>query len=105
MQGKERKENDMAKRDFTQGIDPLRAAATQGTANTSDTQDIKGIKNTSDAKDEYRFSARFTPEQWKFLEEQKWHSRRSITKILQDYVEADMKKHPEYLTTIDELNG
>lgn len=89
----------------TPAVDPLRAKATKGTTNTPDT------KATKDAKEEYRFNARFTPEQWHFLEEKKWqesaknHKQTSITAILQNYVEADMKKHPEILKTIDELNS
>jgi len=81
-------------------IDPIRAKATKGATDTND------IKDTTDAdRTEYRFSARFTPQQWHFLEEMKWQTRRSITAILQDYVEEDMKKNPDILKTIDELNG
>ena len=87
-------------------VDPLRAKATQ---NTSDTKGAKGTPDTD--RTEYRFNARFTPEQWHFLEEKKWqesaknHKQTSITAILQQYVEADMKKHPEILKSIDELNS
>lgn len=93
------------KKDFTTSktttpaVDPLRAKATKSTMNTLDT---KGTKDTD--RTEYRFNARFTPDEWHYLEELKWQTRRSITAILQDYVEADMKKHPEIVKTIDELN-
>lgn len=72
---------------------------------TSNTRDTKDAKDAEDTKDEYRFSARFTPDQWKYLQELKWTSRKSITAILQNYVNEDMKKHPEIIKTIDELNG
>lgn len=88
------------KTDFTakkkNAVDVTRVIATSNTVDTKDTEDIK---------EEFRFSARFTPAQWKYLQELKWTSRKSITAILQDYVEADMKKHPEIIKTIDELNG
>lgn len=94
----------MAKKDFTSKktntVDSLR---TQVTSSTSDTTGVRGTKNTKE--EEYRFSARFTPTQWAFLQELKWQSRRTITSILQDYVEADMKKKPDILKKIDELNG
>lgn len=93
----------MKKTDFTtkkkNAVDVTRAIAT---SNTRSTKDTKGAKDT---KEEFRFSARFTPDQWKYLQEKKWISRKSITAILQEYVEADMKKHPEIIKTIDELNG
>ena len=91
------------KKDFTsKKVDPVRAAVTQGATNTPDTKDTS---STSDTPTEYRFSARFTPAQWSFIQEMKWQTRRSITAILQDYVEEDMKKHPEIIKKIDELNG
>jgi hypothetical protein len=88
----------MAKRktDFTTqdktGVDVINTIATKDAAEAQDT------------KNEYRFSARFTPEQWHFITEKKWRTRRSITQILQDYVNEDIKKHPEILESIDELN-
>lgn len=90
----------MKKTDFTtkkkNAVDVTEAMA------TSNTRDIKGAEGV---KEEVRFSARFTPDQWKYLQEKKWTSRKSITAILQEYVEADMKKHPEILKSMDELNG
>lgn len=95
------------KKDFTQndkaaGIDLIRTVASK---KASDTKDTANIKDVSDTKEEYRFSARFTPTQWKFITEKKWQTRKSITQILQDYVNEDIKKHPELLEGIDELNG
>ena len=88
------------KTDFTknkkQTVDVTRAIATSN---------ARDIKDATDTKEEYRFSARFTPAQWKYIQELKWTSRKSVTAILQDYVEADMKKHPEIVAKIDELNG
>ena len=92
-----------ASKTTTPAVDPLRAKATKSTTNTPDTKDTKPTKDTD--RTEYRFNARFTPDEWHYLEELKWQTRRSITAILQDYVEADMKKHPEIIKTIDELNG
>jgi len=90
------------KTDYTKNkrdtIDPVRAEVTKDTKSTID------IKDINDTRDEFRFSARFTPSQWAFLQEMKWKTRRSITAILQDYVTEDMEKHPEILKTIDELN-
>ncbi len=90
----------MPKKDFTVKkdgtIDPIRARATKGASDT---------KDTKDAKEEKRFPARFTPAQWAYLQELKWQTRRSITEILQAYVEEDMKTHPEIIASIDELNG
>ena len=94
------------KTDFTkkdkEGIDVTRTIATSKTRNTSNTADTL---DTSDTKKEYRFNAKFTPEEWKFLQEKKWLSRCTITQLLQDYVREDMKKHPEIFKGIDELNG
>lgn len=91
------------KTDFTKKdkntIDVARVIATSNTRNVNDTKDA------TDEKEEYRFSARFTPTQWKYLTEKKWTTRKSITQILQDYVEEDIKKHPEIIKGIDELNG
>lgn len=94
-----KKKDFTASKTTTPAVDPLRAKATKSTMNTLDT---KGTKDTD--RTEYRFNARFTPDEWHYLEELKWQTRRSITAILQDYVEADMKTHPEIVKTIDELN-
>lgn len=88
------------KTDFTKNtkntIDVMRTIATSNTADTKDTRDTKN---------EYRFNTRFTSEQWKYLQEKKWTTRRSITAILQELVTEDMERHPEIVKTIDELNG
>ena len=94
----------MAKKtDFTKNtkntFDVMRTIATSNTADTQDTNDTKN------KKEEYRFNARFTPDQWKYLQEKKWTTRRSITAILQELVIEDMERHPEIVKTIDELNG
>lgn len=93
------------KTDYTKKVkdinDPVRAEVTQDTPAVTDT---KNTSSTPDTRDEFRFSARFTPTQWAFLQELKWRTRRSITAILQDYVEKDMENNPDILKTIDELN-
>ena len=94
------------KTDFTkkdkEGIDVTRTIATSKTRNTSNTTDTT---DTTDTKTEYRFNAKFTAEEWKFLQEKKWLTRSTITQVLQDYVREDMKAHPEIVASIDELNG
>lgn len=95
------KKTDFTKKD-KEGVDVLRAIATSNTRNTTNTS------NTNDAKEqksEYRYNAKFTPLEWKFLQEKKWTTRRNIAQILEDYVQEDMKKHPEIVASIDELNG
>lgn len=72
---------------------------------TTDTSRTKDAKDTTDTKDEYRFNARFTAQQWKFMQEKKWITRKTMTQLLQDYVNEDMEKHPEIVAGIDELNG
>ena len=52
-----------------------------------------------------RFTARFTSQEWKYLQEKHWQTRTSVTDIIRDLVKADMKKHPEIVKEIDELNG
>lgn len=100
----------MAKKtQFTPAADPLEnAISASGTAPTKNTRGRKGTTNTTDTKkvnpDDYRFNARFTREQGLYLEEKKWQTRKSITELLQELVIADMKKHPEIIKGIDELN-
>ena len=102
------------KKNFTsKQKDPLMEELTaKKTSDTKSVSDAKDTSNISDTNEEvFRFSARFTPAQWRFLQEKKWtesakcHKSVSITSILQEYVEEDMKKHPEIIKTIDQLNG
>ena len=97
------------KTDFTKNtknqIDVTKAIATNKVDKLHIITTSKPGTDSNEERDEYRFSARFTPEQWKFLQELKWRSRKSITAILQDYVENDMKNNPEIMDGIDELNG
>lgn len=81
--------------------DPVRAQVTQDAPSVTDTKDISCAPDT---RDEFRFSARFTPDEWSFLQEKKWRTRKSITAILQEYVEADMIERPDVLEHRDELN-
>lgn len=81
---------------------------TANTTNTNDTQNIKGRPATTDTEakaDDYRFNARFTALQGKYIQEKAWQTRKSITATLQNIIEEDMKKHPEIVKAIDELNG
>ena len=89
----------------------LTTPSTSDAKSTTDTKSVSDTKGVTDTRDEFRFSARFTPAQWKFLQEKKWylsmknHQTSSITAILQAYVEEDMKNHPEIVKFIDDLNG
>ena len=64
-------------------------------------------KTTTKTKSEIpqnRFTARFNDEEWAFIQEKHWTQRINITDILREYVREDMKKHPELVKGIDELN-
>lgn len=104
----------MAKKSFTEKdakTSAPTAAAFIGTANTTSTNDIKNTKGrpaTTDIEakgDDYRFNARFTALQGKYIQEKAWQTRKSITATLQNIIEEDMEKHPEIVKAIDELNG
>lgn len=56
------------------------------------------------SKNAPRFTARFDELEWAYLSEKHWQERRSITDIIRELVQEDMKKHPEILAGIDELN-
>ena len=93
------------KKDFTKNV-PVDLMTATVAADTKGVQSASDTNNTTDTKEElFRFSARFTADQWRFLQEKKWNTRKSITAILQDYVDEDIKKHPEIVAKIDELNG
>lgn len=51
-----------------------------------------------------RFTARFTHDEWAYLQEKHWQTRTSITDIIRDLVKKDMEDHPEIVKDIDELN-
>lgn len=108
----------MAKKtQFTPAADPIEQAieasattASRAIKATTSTQSTKGRKSTKDTNDQekealtYKFNARFTERQKLYLQEKMWRDRTNITQILVDLVNADMKKHPEILKAIDELN-
>lgn len=52
-----------------------------------------------------RFTARFNKEEWAYLTEYHWQKRVTITDIIRRLVQEDMKKHPEIMETVDELNA
>lgn len=52
----------------------------------------------------YRFNLKLPIEQKEYLQEMAWRSRESITAYLTELVAADMKRHPEWRETVDELN-
>ena len=82
---------------------------TKNTKNTESAKNTKGRPTTTESTpqpDDYRFNARFTALQGKYLQEKAFVTRtRSITAVLQKIVEEDMQRHPEIVKTIDELNG
>lgn len=100
------------KKDFTtketiDTRDTVRAIATNDTKATSRTRATKNTPATKaeDDKAEYRYNARFTMREWAYITEKKWRTRKTVTAILQELIEEDMKKHPEIIKTIDELNN
>lgn len=95
----------MAKKDFTkkdaESVDTVEALR----ADTAPAdQKTTGKKATDKEKIENRFSARFTDREWEYLTEKHWQTRTTITDIIRALVQEDMKKHPEILASIDELN-
>lgn len=80
---------------------------TKNTDNTKNTKNTKGRPTTTESTpqpDDYRFNARFTALQGKYLRERAWHLKKSVTAALQIIIEEDMEKHPEVVKTIDDLN-
>ena len=61
-------------------------------------------KETEEKEKEYRFTSRFNKEEWQYLTEYHWQKRVTITAIIRRLVQEDMKKHPEIMETVDELN-
>lgn len=107
----------MTKKQFTK-YDAIGAKEIQ---NTKDIQNISNISNTTNilkgkrpytrldptepAPDEYRFTARMPGICGVYLNEKAYKDRSTITAEIQKLVEADMKKHPEIIAGLDELNG
>ena len=82
--------------------------STKNTKNTESAKNTKGRPTTTESTpqpDDYRFNARFTALQGKYLRERAWNLRKSVTAALQIIIEEDMQRHPEIKKTIDELNG
>ena len=52
-----------------------------------------------------RYTARFNDTEWAYLQEKHWQTRTSMTDIIRDLVKADMKKNPDIVAQIDELNN
>ena len=52
----------------------------------------------------YRLYARIPENQGEYLIEKKWKTGQSISTIIAELIEEDMKKHPEIIEDIDELN-
>lgn len=86
----------MAKKNFTQKD----AESVDIVEQLTETATAPGKKDTPTE----RFTARFSKEEWAYLTEYHWQKRISITDIIRGLVQADMKKHPEILEGIDELN-
>lgn len=77
-------------------------------AQTATTAAAKKTGKKDESKSEVpqnRFTARFSDLEWKYLQEKHWTDRISVTDILRKYVQADMKKNPDILKRVDELNG
>lgn len=95
----------MAKKNFTQkdaeSVDIV-GTITEGQTTSAPAQKKPMGRPKSDATE--KFTARFSKEEWAYLTEYHWQKRISITDIIRGLVQADMKKHPEILEGIDELN-
>lgn len=79
---------------------------TQKDAESVDIVEAIRDEKTADKKDTptYRFTSRFNKEEWQYLTEYHWQKRVTITDIIRRLVQEDMKKHPEIMETVDELN-
>lgn len=107
----------MAKKDFTKadrnkysGI--IGAASTEDTTNTEKTENTENTKRhykrldpREEAPKEYRFTARMPGDYGRFLNELAYQRRSTITAELQRLVGEEMKRHPEIMDSLDELNG
>lgn len=99
----------MAKKNFTQkdaqtvGVaDAIRNDQAPETAADKKQKKVNPKENADTPTE--RFTARFNKEEWAYLTEYHWQKRVTITDILRRLVQEDMKKHPEILDGIDELN-
>ena len=92
----------MAKKNFTQkdaeSVDIVKAIRDEQRAEQT------AEKKEKDTPTE-RFTARFNKEEWAYLTEYHWQKRVTITDIIRRLVQEDMKKHPEIMETVDELNA
>ena len=92
----------MAKKNFTQkdaeSVDIVEAIRDEQRAEQT------AEKKEKDTPTE-RFTARFNKEEWQYLTEYHWQKRVTITDIIRRLVQEDMKKHPEIMETVDELNA
>lgn len=92
----------MAKKNFTQkdaeSVDIVEAIRDEQRAEQT------AEKKEKDTPTE-RFTARFNKEEWAYLTEYHWQKRVTITDIIRRLVQEDMKKHPEIMETVDELNA
>ena len=91
----------MAKKNFTQkdaeSVDIVEAIRDEQRAEQTAEKKEKDIPTE-------RFTARFNKDEWAYLTEYHWQKRVTITDIIRRLVQEDMKKHPEIMETVDELN-
>lgn len=52
----------------------------------------------------YKITMRTTDENRMYLQEISWRNKTSVTQYINDLIEADKAKHPEWKETIDVLN-
>lgn len=104
-----------AKKDFTAadkskysgiigGIDTTNTSDTENTETTTNTRQYNRLDPRKEAPKEYRFTARMPGEYGRFLNELAYQRRSTITAELQRLVAEEMKRHPEILASLDELN-
>lgn len=59
-----------------------------------------------DRKEYYRFNLKLPMEQKDYLQEMTWRTRtKSVTAYIVELIAEDMRRHPEWHDTVDELNG
>lgn len=99
------------KKDFTAAdkskYSAIGAADTMNTTNTDDTTGIRSynrIDPRKPAPEEYRFTARMPGEYGRFIAELAYQRRSTITAEIQRLVAEEMKRRPEILASLDELN-
>jgi len=86
------------------------AENTENTTNTTNTENTETrhynrLDPRKEAPAEYRFTVRMPGEYGRFMNELAYQRRSTITAEFQRLVSEEMKKRPEILASLDELNN